>query len=93
MNKIKTFLLAFGTGILTAFFFFFRRKDTGRSVEASKVQVERDQAEMKLKEVEAKHEIEKKFEGLSDADIVQLSIKEQLRSADESDSKGNKGSR
>jgi hypothetical protein len=93
LDKIKTFLAAFGTAILTIALFFFRRKGETRTQEVSKVQVEKEKAEMKLKELEVKRELEKKYEGLSDADIVQRAINEKLGSADESQSKGDKGSR
>jgi len=93
LDKIKAFLMAFGAGILTAVFFFLRRKDESRSHQVSKIKVEKDQSDMKLKEIEARRELEKNYHGLSDSDIVLRAINERVVKASDSDSDPDKGSR
>lgn len=85
--------MAFGAGILTAVFFFIRRKGESRSHEVSKIKVEKDQSDMKLKELEARRELEKKYHGLSDSDIVLRAINERVVKTSDADSDPDESSR
>jgi hypothetical protein len=79
LDKFKAFCWGIVTMFGAVLVFIFRSRQIAQA------EAERDRARVQVKELEARREVDKKFEGRSDRDVVLSAIDDELRRSSDSE--------